>query len=347
MKAFKKHSKRILSLLLFLSVIFSLLSLTSCKSEPKKKIFYGYFDTVSVFFDYSGMNKRKFNTVAAEVEASLKKYHELFDIYNEYDGVVNLATVNKMAGKGKVTVDKEIIDLLTFSKEMYDLTGGKVNIAMGAPLSLWHKLRGEGKRIPTKEELTPLGEHISIDSLLIYEDELCVEITDPEMTLDVGAIAKGYAAERIREELSQKGYSSLVLDLGGNLCTLGTKSDGSGWSSGIKNPLYADGDSSEPYVRTVTLSGDALVTSGVYERNYTVDGVRYHHIIDPKTLMPENRYLSVTVQCGSSAVADALSTAVFNMDISEVEKFIKTLSDTELTLVLPDGSVRVLSSKEN
>ena len=349
MRPAKAYVRIITALLLLLFCL--PFSLISCKdnSEPNvnNRVFYDYFDTVCVFYDYTGMDTEKFNALSKSVEAAIGHYHRLFDIYHEYDGINNIATVNRLAGHGSVEVSRELIELLLFSKEMHTLTGGKVNVAMGSVLSLWHTFRYSAdneKRIPTSEELSEAGKHISFDSIIIDEEKSTVEITDPEASIDVGAIAKGYTAELIKRELASEGYSGLVLDLGGNLCAVGEKPNGDGWKSGIKNPLYPD-SSEEPYVRAVTLKNASLVTSGVYERYYVVDGIRYHHIIDPVTLMPENRYLSVTVQADHSGLSDALSTAIFNMDYDEAEKLVSELNGVEVTLVFGDGTYKVLTSK--
>lgn len=342
--------KRIFAVLLFLFfALFLSLSLVSCVGEDEvevnNRVFYDYFDTVSVLYDYSGMPSEEFGSLARSVEAAIAHYHRLFDIYHEYEGVTNLATLNRLAGAGKVKAPQEIIELLSFSKEMYELTGGRVNVAMGSVLSLWHEFRVAGGKggIPSADELKTRGEHTSMDSVIIDRESLTVEITDSELSLDVGAIAKGYTAELIKAELKRQGYNGLVLDMGGNLCAVGAKPGGEGWKSGIRNPLYFEGDEM-PYTRTVTLLDDSLVTSGVYERYYILDGVRYHHIIDPTSLMPENRYLSVSIQTANSAVADALSTAVFNMSEAEAEAFVSALMNTEVTLIFPDGSYKVLKS---
>ena len=338
---------RILSAVLLLLFVFSL---PSCKeNEPKvnNRVFYDYFDTVCVLYDYTGMESESFSLLSKSVEAAISHYHRLFDIYHEYEGMNNLATVNRLAGEGEVKVSGEIIELLLFSKEMYEKTGGKVNVAMGAVLSLWHELRRspeKEKRIPTEAELAALGEHISIDSIIIDKENSTVRFSDPMLKIDVGAIAKGYTAELIKSDLKGQGHSGLVLDMGGNLCAVGARLSGKGWESKIRNPLSLEGEA-EPYVRTVTLLDDSLVTSGVYERYYVADGKRYHHIIDTETLMPENRYLSVSVQTSHSGVADALSTAIFNMDEAEAESFVKSFEENiEVTLVFPDGSVKVLKS---
>lgn len=343
--------KRIFAALLILLFVFSLfLSLVSCEEnstpEINNRVFYEYFDTVSVLYDYSGMDSEEFSALAKSVEAAIAHYHRLFDIYHEYEGLTNLATLNRLAGTGKVKASAEIVELLSFCRDMYALTGGKVNVAMGSVLSLWHDFRVSGGKggVPSAEELLSRAKHTSIDSVIIDKENLTVEITDPETVLDVGAIAKGYTAELIKAELKAQGYSGLVLDMGGNLCAIGTKPSGEGWISGIRNPLYFEGDEN-PYTRTVTLLDGSLVTSGVYERYHTVDGVRYHHIIDPISLRPENRYLSVSVQTSHSGVADALSTAIFNMSEAEAEAFVSSLENTEVTLIFPDGSYKVLKSE--
>lgn len=338
--------KRILSLAVATLLLLALpvLSFTSCTDpeiKVKNRIFYEYFDTVSYVYDYSGGTDAQFDEVCRGVEYELKTCHELFDIYNTYAGVTNLKTVNDSAGKGPVKVNARIIDLLEDAIELYELTDGNVNVMMGSVLSIWHKHRTEGVSLPNMDALVVANEHTSIENLVIDRENMTVEITDPEASLDVGAIAKGFTAELIYNMLAERGICGYAINLGGNLRTVGTKPDGSGWVSGVQNP---DKNAADPYVATLTISDSALVTSGVYERYYTVDGVQYHHIINKDTLMPERNYLSVTVHTESSTVADALSTALFNMSIDEGREVISSLSDTEIIYVLADGSVERISN---
>ena len=333
--------KRILSLAVATLLLLALpvLSFTSCTDpeiKVKNRIFYEYFDTVSYVYDYSGGTDEQFDEVCRGVEYELKTCHELFDIYNTYAGVTNLKTVNDSAGKGPVKVNVRIIDLLEDAIELYELTDGNVNVMMGSVLSIWHKHRTEGVSLPDMDALVAANEHTSIENLVIDRENMTVEITDPEASLDVGAIAKGFTAELIYNMLAERGICGYAINLGGNLRTVGTKPDGSGWVSGVQNP---DKNAADPYVATLTISDSALVTSGVYERYYTVDGVQYHHIINKDTLMPERNYLSVTVHTESSTVADALSTALFNMSIDEGREVISSLSYTEIIYVWADGGV--------
>lgn len=333
--------------LLYIALIISTATLLfSCNTEkkitPKNKVFYEYFDTVSIIYDYSGSSKESFDALCDRIDGEMREYHELYDIYNEYDGKTNLATLNRTAGNGPVKVDKKIIDMLLFAKEMYLFTDGKVNVAMGSVLKIWHEYREIGKEVPPMALLTEAAKHTDINSLVIDEGNMTVEILDPKMQLDVGAIAKGYATEMIASSLEAGGKSGCVLDIGGNLRTVGKKPDGTGWSAGVKNP---NPSSTPTYVYKTTLMGDALVTSGSYERFYTVDGVRYHHIINGDTLMPENYYLSVSVKSDSSALSDALSTAIFNMQYEEAERFVSPLKNILVILVMPSGEVVTLGNE--
>ena len=151
------------------------------------------------------------------------------------------------------------------------------------------------------------------------------------MSLDVGAIAKGYAAEMIAESLREKGISGYLISIGGNVCAVGAKPDGKQWTVGIEDP-FGDG-----FCETVGVRDVSVVTSGSYQRYFELDGVRYHHIIDPDTLFPENRFVSVTVISGNSALADALSTALFNMNIEQGKALVASLEDTHAMWLTADG----------
>ena len=285
-----------------LCIALSLCAFSSCKKteEPKTQAqsYYDYFDTVSVIISYAGDSADTFRENCLAVSAVLSEYHKLFDIYYEYAGINNLKTVNKNAGKEPVAVDEKLIDFLLYCKEIYTLTDGKTNIAMGSVLKLWHDEREnaeyspEEAALPDSDKLLFAAEHTDINSLVIDKEAGTVYITDPNMRLDVGAIGKGYAVERAAEALIEKGANSYVLNIGGNIRAIGTKTNGNGWITGITNP---DKTSEEAFVCKVSIKNIALVTSGDYERYYTVNGENYHHIIDPATLMPARYFSSVSV----------------------------------------------------
>ena len=330
---------KFLSVILLISLLGSLLS--ACGEDEKKivsknRIYYEFFNTVSTIYDYTGGSEDEFRQVADHFEDRLDYYHRLFDIYHEYDGINNLATVNRMAGVEAVEVNSDIIELLEFAIEMYELTDGYVNVAMGSVLSIWHKYRTEGVKIPTEDELTEAARHTDINNIVIDKEASTVYLADPEMSLDVGAIAKGYAVEKIAKSIESYGITSYALDVGGNLRTIGTKPNGEGWKTGVTNP---DMNSAEKYVYYLNVSNTSVVTSGDYQRYYVVDGVKYHHIINKDTLMPANHFSSVTIVIGDSGFADALSTALFNMDYDSGLALAKTIEGIKVVWVRLDGEV--------
>lgn len=335
----------LISAISVLLAIAAVMSLAGCGVRKEKtrysKAYLEFFDTVTQITGYEE-DEETFSRNCEKVYSLLEEYHRLTDIYHSYEGVNNVRTINRSAGKEPVKVDEKLLDLLEFSKEMCELTDGMCNIAMGSVLSIWHKYREEGindpenAQLPPMEELLEASEHCGIDHLIIDREAGTAYLDDPEMSLDLGAAAKGYAVERAAELLMNEGVTvGYSLNVGGNVRTIGTKTDGSDWAAGIQNP---DVDSEQPYIVRLKLNGMSLVTSGNYQRYYEVDGVRYHHIIDPDTLMPLNLFDSVSILCEDSGKADALSTALFNMPISDGKELLKKLGGAEAIWVLSDGS---------
>lgn len=320
------------------------LGLSACSPKPSSYSAhtFDYFDTVTTVTGYAE-SREAFDEIANGVLAELREYHRLFTIYHRFDGLENLCTVNELVDGSHrtVRVDRRIIDLLLYAKEMHERTGGRVNIAMGSVLSIWHDYRTLGMSDPASAELPPMealreaARHTSMESLIIDEENCTVHISDPAMTLDVGAIAKGYAVEMAARTLEARGISGYVINVGGNVRTVGVKGDGAPWVAGIENPFE---EAEEPYIAYLHLVGESLVTSGSYQRYYLVDGKPYHHIIDPETLMPAVGFTSVSVLTKSSADGDALSTALFCMTYEEGVALVNALPDTEAVWVLPDGT---------
>ena len=156
------------------------------------------------------------------------------------------------------------------------------------------------------------------------------------MFLDVGAIAKGYAVEKIADYLEEKGVTSFIINVGGNVRTVGLNSENEPFKVGIENP---DTESDEKYIEYIKISDMAVVTSGCYQRFYTVNGVNYHHIIDPDTLMPGENFMSVSVLAEDSGLGDAFSTSLFLMDIDEGKRLVEATDGVEAMWVLPDGEL--------
>ena len=326
--------KRILCLLL------ACVLLSGCApagAEPERKTyeatFLTLFDTVTVVKGAAD-SKEAFSEIAYAIRDGLQEYHQLFDIYNDYEGITNLKTVNDMAGQAPVKVDRRIIELLLDCREYYELTGGLVNVAMGSVLKLWHNARNNGindpanASLPNTQELTEAAQHADMTAVIIDEEASTVYISDPKVQLDVGAVAKGWAAQRVAESAPE----GLLISVGGNVCATGPKDEkGTPWVVGVQNPA---GDN---YLHTIYVSEVSVVTSGDYQRCYAVDGVLYHHIIDPETLFPGTYWRSVTIVCADSGLADALSTALFLLPLEEGKQLAETCG-AEAMWVNADGN---------
>lgn len=338
--------RKIICVILSAALLVSLM-LSSCAVPTTQKNKYStqsfdYFDTVSIITGYEE-TQEAFDAVADDILSQLSEYHKLYSIYHRFEGLENLCTINELVdGEHRtVTVDKRIIDMLLYATEMYSATDGMLNIAMGSVLSLWHDYRTIGKdkpaeaSLPPKDKLLTAAEHTDISKIVIDEENSTVTLTDSEMKLDVGAIAKGYATEQIAKSLEAKGVSGYVLNIGGNVRTIGLRGDGTKWVAGIENGNGGD------YLAYLELSGQSVVTSGSYQRYYIVDGKKYHHIIHPDTLMPAEGFLSVSVVTVDSGKADALSTALFCMSIEDGQQLIASMPDTEAMWVSEDGTIAV------
>lgn len=307
--------KRLIPCLLLLCLV-----LAGCGEEapPQAKhytaTFLTLFDTVTTIIG-PGESEAAFQAQAQQLHDQLEHYHQLFDIYHSYEGIANLKTVNDQAGIAPVQVDNAIIRLLTDCKEYYRLTGGKVNVALGSVLSLWHEARSDGIRdplnaaLPDPAALNEAADHGDINCLIIDPEASTVYLTDSKMKLDVGAIAKGWACQRVAETAP----TGMLISVGGNVCATGPKTEaGDPWIIGIQDP-----DQASSNLHTLYVPQGSVVTSGDYQRSYTVDGKAYHHIIDPATQMPGTLWRSVSVVCSDSALADALSTALFLLPLEE------------------------------
>ena len=345
--------KRIISIVtivcVFLASILSLFSCTLGKSKEKfTKIYLEYFDTVTNAIVYAE-SQEDADCIFSLIESRLRSYHELFDIYNSYEGITNLHDVNLMSAEERVSikVDARIADLLEFSRTAYEMTEGYTNVCLGSVLKLWHDkrelaLNGGNAELPDASALLAASAHTDIGYLTVNKAESLLCITDPYLMLDVGAVAKGYATEMIALELESLGYSGFALSVGGNVRVIGDKPDGSPWSIGVEDPFLSGG-----YIETLSLSDKALVTSGSYQRFYKIDGVSYHHIIDKDTLYPANEgFVSVSVVAESSAVADALSTALFCMSADSGLAIVERISGVE-AIWITDSGERITSSGFN
>lgn len=324
---------------------------SGCSMKPQKQRFQAefmtLFDTVTQIVGYAE-TEAIFKEQVQVVYDELEVYHQLYDIYNDYEGINNVKTINDNAGIAPVKVDKKLIDLLLLGKEMYEETDGNINIAFGSVLSIWHRYRTRGIDEPENAKLPPMdmlqkaAESVDIDKMIIDTEASTVYLEDKNMSLDVGSIGKGYAVEQAAKAASEAGVDSMLLSVGGNIRAIGVKGDGTQWKVGIQNPFETDGG----FLERVFVEDISLVTSGDYQRYYEVDGKKYHHIINQDSLMPADHFTAVSILCKDSGRADALSTAVFNMTYEDGYSFVEGLEGVEAMWVFEDESIKYSSGFE-
>lgn len=325
-------------------------SSTSQTSEGPQRystIFYDVFDTVTTVIAYCD-SQEEFNAQMEALHADLKTYNDLYDIYHDYEGIHNIKTINDNAGAAPVQVDEKIIDMLEEAVEMYQVTDGQTNVALGSVLLLWHEHRDaaedspEHATLPAQEELEAAAAHCSIEDVVIDREAGTVYLADPDMRLDVGSCGKGYACEQVAQAAEARGLTSALISVGGNLRAIGEKPGGAQWTGAVEDPWNASAvyDANSAYVSAVYLDGNmAMVTSGDYQRYYEVDGVRYHHLIDPDTLYPATWFNSVTVMCADSGLADCLSTGLFCMSLEDGQALVESLAGVEALWCLSDKTI--------
>ena len=251
--------------------------------EKYEASFFDVFDTQTQIIGYAS-SKEQFSEQMSLIKDKFQYYNDLYDIYHDYEGMNNIKTINDNAGIQPVKVDEEIIELLKLGITMDEKTDGNMNIAMGSVLSIWHDYREAGSEDPYSAELPPMdeleraAEHTDIHNIVIDEEASTVYLTDPDMLLDVGSIGKGYAVQKVAEYAKNElGIQYMLFSVGGNVCAIGGHPDGSTWAVGIQNP---DVESDQAYIKKVEVQDLSVVTSGNYQRYYTVDGKRYCHIIN-------------------------------------------------------------------
>lgn len=272
--------------------------------EPLKSVTAEYFDTVNTISAHCD------DVLLEEAMAQCERYNALLSKTVPGSDVWNL---NHAEGE-RVAVSEHTARILTLARQVAEASGGAFNIALGALAALWRFTSGEA-RVPSAEEISAALENTDTSLIEIGPDWARMP---SGMQIDLGGIAKGYIADRIAGFLREHGITSALLNFGGNVVTIGNRADGKPWSVGLQTPGGATG---RDFWGAVECSDGTVVTSGVYERGFDIGGVRYHHILDPRTGWPvQNGLLSVTAVGPDSLVADALTTAMFVLGVEEGAK---------------------------
>lgn len=304
-------------------------SFTNRKVEHSKNIMK--MDTYISIKLYS--KNKKVDKILNDVESIYNKYDILADAYTKYDNVINVYYLNNILEVGKeVTISDDLTSLIKYGIDVYTKTNGLVNIAMGNVTSVWKKYLNDGKKVPSDSELSSLN--ININDIVLEGNKF---LKKSDVKLDLGAIAKGYVTEEVGNYLESKKIDKYLINAGGNVKVGKSYKDGK-YVIGIENP----NDTNKMY-KKINVENKSVVTSGDYQRYYEVNGIRYNHIINPKTRFPANNVKSVTVICDNSKDADMYSTYLFLLSLEEALDYVNNTDNLEAVFYVDED--KIITSK--
>ena len=325
--------KKFLNYLSFcLLLIFSLSILGGCSkketSKPplsKSELLMGTVIKVTI---YDSDDESIFNdifTKIKELESNLS--------INE-DGTL-VDKINLSAGIEPVKVDDDTYEVIKKGLEYSKISNGLFDITIGPLVKLWSIGLPEQK-LPTKQEIDSVLPLIDYNDLVLDDSEKTVYLKRSGMMIDLGGIAKGFTADIISEILTEKGIKSAIINLGGNIFAHGNKNKTDFWKVGIQNPLSDRGG----IIGSIQVKNKSVVTSGTYERYFEENGIKYHHILSPKTGYPyENNISGITIVSDKSVDGDALSTSVFAMGVEDGLNFVNSRDGIDAIFVTNDNKI--------
>lgn len=272
--------------------------------------------------------------IAMLSENELKRLEILMSFYITSSEVSRL---NSEAGQAEVLLSKETFEVVKKAKEYSELCSGTFDITVAPLVKLWG-IFSKNQRMPLKNEIENILYLTNYKDIILNKEKSSAKLSQVGQKLDLGAIAKGYAADRVINIYKENGVKSAFINIGGNVLTLGNKPDGSPWLIGIQNPFQIRGE----FIGIVKISDETVVTSGDYVRYFEKDKIIYHHILDPRTGYPaKSDIISATIIGKSSIEADALSTAIFILGLRKGIELVNKVDDAEAIFITSGKKVFV------
>lgn len=254
---------------------------------------------------------------------------------NKDNGKSEINLLNHEAGKEYSKLSPDTFYVLEKGKYYSEISNGKFDISIGPLVKLWN-IGSEEARLPEEIEIKNTLPLVNDKNLVLNKENLSAKLNVPGMMVDLGSIAKGYAADETAKILKEAGIKHAIVNLGGNILALNTRIDGTPWRLGLQDPLQPRGD----YMGIVMLNDQTLVTSGTYERFFELEGKKYHHILNPETGYPEeNSILSVSIITKESIDGDGLSTVIFLLGLEKGMQLIEDSPNTEAIFITSDKKV--------
>ena len=272
-----------------------------------------------------------------QVEALLHTYNKRF---SANDNSSELMKINKAAGLHPVTVHPELFELISLGKWHSCQPGSHLNIAIGSLIQTW-RIGFSDAKLPLPEEIRPLLDIINPDAIVLSEKNQSVFLKEKGMKIDLGALAKGFSADLLASYLRSQGIKQALIDLGGNILTLGLNPvSHRPWRIGIQNPQLPRGE----HLLVLSVTDKSVVTSGTYVRHLDVDGQSFHHIFDPQTGYPvETELASLTIISDRSVDGEIWTTRLFGEEPTDILKIVETLPGIDAILVYQSGRLAYTS----
>lgn len=287
-----------------------------------------YFDTIVEINIYCNLGKG--NEILNKSFSICKYYEELLSKTKEGSDIYNL---NNSGGNG-VNVDNETLSIINRSLYYSELSNGNFDISVQPLLKLWN-FKSEEKVIPNQKDIDENLEFVNYKNILVNKNN--VKFKKNGMSIDLGGIAKGYIANKIKEYLVSEGVSSGIINLGGNVLCVGKKDNGENFRIGIQKPFSDRGE----VLGVVEICGKSVVSSGIYERFFEKENRIYHHIINPKDGKPfESDLVQVTIVSDDSMDGDALSTIALSLGEKEGLKLINSINGVDGIFINKNGNIK-------
>ncbi|MCI5535434.1 MAG: FAD:protein FMN transferase [Clostridiales bacterium] len=270
-------------------------------------------------YDMEGMSEDKAAGIIDQAFAEIREYENMLSRTVEGSDVYR---INHADGKS-TEVSAETLDVIHTGLLMAELSGGKFDITVGALTDLW-KFTSDNPSVPEDQEIRKALETVGYENITMKGNE--VGLSDSETRIDLGGVAKGYIADKTGEYMEAQGVTKAIINLGGNITAIGEKEEDTPWTIGIERP-YSD---RSEIVGSIKVSDKTVVTSGIYERQFVEDGVRYHHVLDPQTGYPAETDLeavTITAVKGNSGFCDSLSTACLILGKEKAHRLVLKLQD--------------------
>jgi len=275
------------------------------------------------------------------VKAAFAEFQHLHALTNNFDDNSQVSKINQMAGKEKVVVDPELVKIIKFSQDVSDKLGGSFDITVGPLTKLWG-IGHKGEYVPSQAEIDKVLPLVNYHLVEVDTTANTIYLPKAGMMLDLGAIAKGYATDQAVEVLKAKGITSALVNAGGDVRVIGNKPDGKPWRIGIQHPRDPDGISA----KLALTEWDTMETSGDYQRFMMKDGIRYSHILDPRTGWQPREVSSVTMVNSSSTYGDVLSKPIFVLGVEKGLELLKQFPGNEAVIVTLDGKIIITPGLE-